>query len=193
MAAEPVETISGSAASALLPTAVAATARPAPLKKPLRVSMLVLVILMLRIAEQSAVELRLRHPKIAGALDVVVDACDLAARIGQQVENTDERGVVAQQVLRSHRLADRHHLIALLPRNLESCAVCGIGHAYLGARVDGRLCEAIDSLRVDGLRPPLACTSAVEYRNFQADLIAAFVGLVLRALQNPRRSCVEHI
>ena len=81
MAGESVDTISGSAASALLATAPAATASPAPLKNLLRVNMCFLDALRCSIAEQCRVEFRLGDPEIAHALDVVIDARDLAARI----------------------------------------------------------------------------------------------------------------
>ena len=105
------------------------------------------------IAEQRRVEFRLGDPEIAHALDVCIVARELFARIGEQFENADERGVVAQQILLRDRLAQRHHLIALVPRDVVARPVTAIGLANLRAGLDGRLREAIDRLCVDRFRP----------------------------------------
>src|SRR5277367_4468355 len=71
MAAESVDTISGSAARALFATAVAATARPAPLKNLRRVSMMFPKERLGRgIAEEGGVEFGLCDPEIAHTLYV---------------------------------------------------------------------------------------------------------------------------
>src|SRR5580698_2204180 len=118
MAAESLVAISGSAVKALFATAPAATASPAPLKNVRRESMMVPWRLRRGAAEQSCVELGLGDPEIAHACDVVINARGLFAGIGQQFEDADLRCVVAQQILLRDGLAQRQHLIALLPGDI---------------------------------------------------------------------------
>ena len=81
MSDESVDTISGSAASALWATAPAATASDAPLKNCRRESMLSPWLLLRGIAEQRAVEPRFGDPKIAQTPNVAIDAGGLFACI----------------------------------------------------------------------------------------------------------------
>src|SRR5277367_1355234 len=89
MAGESVDTISGSAASAPLVTAPAATARPALLKNFRRENIVVPLALLRGIAQQCCVELRFGDPEIPRALNVAIEGRRLFAGIGQQFENAD--------------------------------------------------------------------------------------------------------
>src|SRR5580698_3259879 len=193
MAGESVDTISGSAASALLATAPAATAKPALPKNFRREYMVVPLALLRGIAQQCRVELRFGDPEIPHALNVAIEGRRLFAGTGQQFENADLRCVVAQQVLQRDGLAQRHYLIALPLGQLEGRAVVGIGQANLRARLNGSLRETIDRLRVEGFRFFDARGAAVEYRNFEGNRIAPFVGSIARTLLHARRPGVEYI
>jgi hypothetical protein len=48
---------------------------------------------------------------------------DVVPRVGQQLEHTNQHGVVAQHVFIGHGLAQRHNLVAVMPGQVVAGAV----------------------------------------------------------------------
>jgi hypothetical protein len=132
-------------------------------------------------------------PEIAHALQVIARAGNLRARVGEQIEDTDLPGVIAQPVSFSDGSAQRQHLVALAERNIVRRAQPRVGLAYLRASLERRLAETRERLGVAGFGLAHPRCSRVENRHLEAHLEAALVRGRARPLLDARRPGVEDV
>ena len=135
--------------------------------------------------------MRIGQPEIPCGFDTGAHRSDLAAGISQQFKYRNKAAVVAQQNFFRNLLAQRQHLIALVPCLLPLAVPLAMYRTRFGLRVHGHGCHLMQRLGIQGLGPCHACRAEVEQGQLEADFITA---LARRwRLGDTRRAEFQHV
>ncbi len=115
----------------------------------------------------------LGQPEVALGVDGIGHRLRAAARLGQQLPHAGQHAVVAQRGLVGDELAQGHHLVLLLARQVECSAVGEPGAAHLAAGAHGGVLQLGGALLHLGLGTGACGAAPVEQGQGQVQLPAA--------------------